>query len=390
MTTSMTAFSSSRRLAADVMRPAQLDVADVAVWRAMQAAEPAFASPLMGPDFAQAVGAVRDDARVAVFRQDGATVGFLAFHQRPSGFARPIGAPFCDYHALVSDGRASFDAGEALAAAGLGRLRLTGLVDPFGQFADAVTERTTAHRIVLADTAETYLEALRVGSQNRFKNHRRYRRAMAKDLGPVRLVAHDAEPAPFEQLLAWKQRQIAETGLHDFLGADWAQGLMARLHQTRGGAFEGLMISLYAGERLVAAHFGVRLGDWFHPWIGAVDPALKAYSPGLVHQIEAIGAMAELGLRTYDLGASNDHWKRMFAFDQVTVGAGMATASSIAGRIARSCEPVWRTPGAGRLRRRLDQINAVELTLGGRLQGAVHAALRGAGRRRDHDQMTRS
>jgi CelD/BcsL family acetyltransferase involved in cellulose biosynthesis len=389
MTTRMRATSTSRRLVADVVRPAELAAADIAAWRAMQAAEPAFASPLLGPDFAMAVGGVRADARVAVFRQGGETVGFLAHHRRPSGFARPIGAPFCDYHALVCDPGAALDVGEALAAAGLGRLRLTGLVDPFGQFEAAVAERTLAHRIILADTGQNYLDALRAASQNRFKNHRRYRRAMEQDLGPVRLVAHDADPTAFNRLMAWKRRQIAESGVHDFLGADWAVTLMRRLHAARGGAFEGLMVSLYAGDRLVAAHFGVRLGDWFHPWIGAFDPALKAYSPGLVHQIEAIGAMSGLGLRTYDLGAGNDHWKQMFAMDHIEVGSGLATATSLTGRIARSCDLVWSTPGAGRVRRRLDQINAVELTLGGRLQGAVHAvgSLRG---RRDHELTLRS
>ena len=392
MTAQMTSSFRSPRLVADVVRPADLAAADAASWRAMQAAEPTFASPLLGPDFALAVGEVRDDARVAVFRRDGETIGFLAHHRRPSGFARPIGAPFCDYHALVSHRGSTPDVGEALAAADLDRLRLTGLVDPFGRFEDAVTERTTAHRIVLADTAQAYLDALWAGSQNRFKNHRRYRRALEQDLGPVRLVAHDADPAAFGALMGWKRRQIAESGLHDFLGPDWARALMRRLYETRGGAFEGLMVSLYAGERLVAAHFGVRLGDWFHPWIGSVDPDLKAYSPGLVHQIGAIGAMTGLGLRVYDLGASNDHWKQMFALDRVMIGAGLATAPTLGGRFAKSFESVWTAPGAGRVRRRLDQISAVELTFSGRLQGAVHAmsTLGDRGRRREQTPMTRS
>jgi CelD/BcsL family acetyltransferase involved in cellulose biosynthesis len=392
MTANMSAISTPDRLIADVVRPADLAAGDVATWRAMQAAEPAFASPLMGPDFARAVGEVRDDARVAVFRRGGETSGFLAYHLRPSGFARPIGAPFCDYHALVCAPGAPLDMGEALAAAGLGRLRLTGLIDPFGQFTDAISERTTAHRIVLADTSQAYLDALRAGSQNRFKNHRRYHRALEQDLGAVRLVAHDADPSAFDTLMTWKRRQIAGSGLHDFLGPEWARALMQGLYKTRGGELEGLMVSLYAGERLVAAHFGVRLGDWFHPWIGAVDPDLKAYSPGLVHQIEAIGAMTGLDLRVYDLGPSNDHWKQMFAMDRVQIGAGLATAPTLGGRFAKSFDQVWTAPGAGRVRRRLDQISAVELTLGGRLQGAVHAmsALGDRGRRREQTPMTRS
>jgi len=368
----------SSQLTADLVRPADLAVADVAAWRAMQAAEPAFASPLLGVEFAQAVGRVRDDARVAVFRRRGETIGFLAFHQRPSGFARPIGAPFCDYHALISRADGGLTIGEALTAAGLHRLRLTGLVDPFGRFGDAVAEQTPAHRIVLTDGAETYLTSLRTQSQHRFKNHRRYSRALERDLGPVRLVAHDGSTASYDLLMDWKRRQIAETGVHDFLGADWARALMRGLFQDQAGDLRGLMISLYAGDRLVAAHFGVAQNGWFHPWIGAFDPALKAYSPGLVHQIDAVAAMTGLGLSVYDLGAGSDHWKSMFALVQTTVGSGLATAPSFSGRLGGAVDRLWRAPMGGRLRRRFDQISAVELTLGGRLQGAA-LALRRAG-----------
>src|ERR1700761_3089936 len=91
------------KLEAEIVHPAELSRVDIAAWRRLQAAEPAFGSPLLGPDFAQAVGAVRPDARVAVYRRAGHAIGFLAHHRRPGGFARPIGAPFCDYHALVSD-----------------------------------------------------------------------------------------------------------------------------------------------------------------------------------------------------------------------------------------------------------------------------------------------
>jgi CelD/BcsL family acetyltransferase involved in cellulose biosynthesis len=369
-------------LTADVLRPSELSSGDIAAWRRFQALEPAFGSPLLGADFAQAVGEVRPDARVAVFRRGGDAVGFLAHHRRPSGFARPIGAPFSDYHALISDARAPVDQGEALEAAGIDRLRLTGLIDPFHGPDDGVTGRAWAHRIVLTDTAEAYLDALGRGSRNRLKNHRRYRRALEQAIGPVRLVARDHDPAAFERLIAWKRRQIQLTGAHDFLGVDWTAALMRRLYETRTPGFEGLMVSLYAGKRLVAAHFGVRQGDWFHPWLGAFDPDLRAYSPGLVHQIEAIGAMPELGLRTYDLGPSNDHWKQMFTTGGVWIGSGLATRPSLGGQIAKAGDQVWRAPLIGRLRARLDQIASLELTLAGRLQGAAHAVAAQRGRRR--------
>lgn len=362
---------------AEVVRTADLSDADVAAWRRLQAAEPAFGSPLLGPDFAQAVGAVRGDARVAVYRRDGRAIGFLPHHRRPGGFGRPIGAPFCDYHGLVGEAGAGLDRAEALQAAGLGALRLTGLVDPNGVFADSVKTRAWAHRIVIKTTAQDYLDELWRASGNRRKNYRRYQRGLEKALGPVRIVSPD--PAALERLIDWKRVQIERTGVHDFLSVGWAETLMRRLWDAHGETFDGLMVSLYAGPRLVAAQFGVRQGGWFHPWIGGFDPDLAEHSPGFVHQVEAIAAMPDLGLHTYDLGPGADHWKRMFAQDGVWVGAGLATAPSTAGLIARSREQIWSAPLVGaaplfsRARNRLDQIAALELTMGGRLRGAARA-----------------
>ncbi len=167
--------------------------------------------------------------------------------------------------------------------------------------------------------------------------------------------------------------------MQDFLRAAWTRRLLKRLFDAREGTFQGVMFSLYAGESLVCGHFGVRLGEHFHPWIGASDPELRAHSPGMIHQWMAIEAMPALGLRTYDLGPGFDHWKRMFAQSALPVNAGLATAQSPAGRLASSCDKVWSLPplsrieAAGRLRRRLDQIAVTELTLGGRVHGVVNA-----------------
>ena len=95
-------------------------------------------------------------------------------------------------------------AAEALQAARLGALRLTGLIDPFDSFGDAVTTRMPAHRIVLASTSEAYLAALWAGSGNRLKNYRRYRRSLEKAAGPLRVVGDDRDAEHLcERLLSY-------------------------------------------------------------------------------------------------------------------------------------------------------------------------------------------
>ncbi|HZK99399.1 MAG TPA: GNAT family N-acetyltransferase [Caulobacteraceae bacterium] len=361
-----------------VLHPSDLSDSDAGQWSDMQAATPAFATPLVGPQFARAVGEVRGDARVAIFRRGRRTVGYLAHHRRPTGFARPIGAPFSDYHALVTAPGETLDAGEALRGAGLGAFRFSGLIDPAGLFDDSVRERTTGFRIVLNTRPEDYLDALAAGSRNRGQNFRRYSAKLRRELGDPRIVAsHDQ--TTFDALLDWKREQIRRTGVQDFLGTDWAQALLQRLFDTREGNFQGFTISLFAGSTHLCSHFGVRLDDHFHPWIGASNPDFRLHSLGLVHQWMAIEAMPSLGLTTYDLGPGFAHWKSLFAEGGVSVGAGLATTPTLGGRVAGTVDDLWALPAVsaipavGRLRRRMDQIALTRLTLGGRIQSLMEA-----------------
>lgn len=364
-------------LKAETYHPVDLPESDVVAWRALCASRTDFANPLLGPDFALAVGAVRDDARVTVWRWPERVAGFLAHHRRPGGLARPIGAPLSDYHALVA--APGLDAEQALTVAGLAAYRFTGLIDPNHAFGASAVAEHEAYQITLNGSAETYLEALRVESPKRFKNYRRLDHKMDRELGAISVRAPDRDPAAFDQLIAWKRAQLARTGAHDFLRPAWTRALMASLFGRDSGEFQGLMINLYAGERLVAGHFGIRLGGVYHPWIASTDPELGAWSPGQVFLQRAIAVMPELGLTTYDLGPGHDHYKRPYALDTRVISEGAAVSAGSRGLMALASEQAWALAGANRaglvgsLRRRLDVITATDLSLADRAQGLADA-----------------
>lgn len=364
-------------LTAETFHPSALPQADIATWRALCASRPEFANPLMGPDFALAVGAVRPDARVTVWRWPGRTAGFLAYHRRPGSFARPIGAPLSDYHGLVAE--QGLDADEALAEAGLSVYRFTGLTDPNRAFAGFVASERESFVIELETTAEAYLEALRAASPKRFKNYRRLDHKLDREVGTLTMTGADRDQAAFDTLLRWKREQLTRTGAHDFLSPVWTRDLLQALFERRDGDFQGLMVNLYAGDRLVAGHFGIRQGGVYHPWIASTDPELAAWSPGQVFLGRAIAAMTEMGLTTYDLGPGHEHYKRPYALSTRTIGEGVATAANLGGRAAQMSEQAWSLAGAhgqgavGKLRRRLDIIASTELSFAGRARGVVQA-----------------
>lgn len=364
-------------LSAETFHPSDLSETDISTWRMLCASRPEFASPLMGPDFALAVGKVRPDARVTVWRWPGRTAGFLAYHRRPGSYARPIGAPLSDYHGLVAE--QGLDADEAMAVAGLSVYRFTGLTDPNSAFAGCGAVQRESFVIELETTAEAYLEALRAASPKRFKNYRRLDHKLDREVGELSIRGADRDQAAFDTLLRWKREQLARTGAHGFLNADWTQGLLQSLFERQEGDFQGLMVNLYAGDRLVAGHFGIRRGGVYHPWIASTDPDLAAWSPGQVFLGRAIAAMPEMGLTTYDLGPGHEHYKRPYALTTRMIGEGVATAANLGGRAAQVSEQAWSLAGAhgqgpvGRLRRRLDIIASSELSFTGRARGLAQA-----------------
>ena len=353
-------------LHADVVRPDALGADVLEAWRAMAAATPAFASPLLGPQFACAVGAVRDDAHVAVFRRGEQIVGLLAHHRRPGGLARPVGAPWSDRHALLTFPGAVLDWREALAAAGLSAYRYTALLDPHGVFADVgAWDAESAYSIAPAQPGEAYWEQLRAGSPKRFKNIRRLEHKLDREEGPLEMVWGDRSPDALALLVRWKREQFRRTGLHDVLHPAWSRALMGEVFAADDPAFSGLLVTLRARGRVIAAHFGVRGLDTYHPWLAAYDPDFAAASPGLVFLSMAVRGMGEAGLARYELSGGSAHYKTVFASGEELLASGAAER--------REGAPRARSPLMRKLGRRLDHIAQTEITLGGRLQGVASA-----------------
>ncbi len=362
-------------LTAETVRPADLTAKDRAAWMALRGSADAFQSPLLGPDFAEMVGRVRADAAVAVIRRSGRAIGFLPHHRRPQGLARPIGAPFADYHALVAE--PGLDGIAALKLSGLREYRFSALVDPHGAFPKGEAPNEEAYAIALergeAGGAD-HLEALRAGSPKRFKNVRRLDHKMEREVGPVALISPDHDRSTFDMMFAWKRAQFLRTGLTDVFSAPWARGLMGRLFEAREGRLRGQMITLQVAGRPAVMHFGVREGDRYHPWIAAQDEALAAYSPGQVFLWRAIEAMPSMGLYWYDLAAGHDHYKTPYASRTIPIGEGsVRIAPGLEAEAWRLAETALGVGGVSRIRRRLDQIVSVELTLEGRLRGLAQA-----------------
>ena len=85
-----------------VQQPRQLSDLDWAAWAQMRAKNPDIHSPYFHPDYTRLLAELRPDVRIVCqYDADGTPVAFLPVQGQR--FARPVGAPMSDYHAIITN-----------------------------------------------------------------------------------------------------------------------------------------------------------------------------------------------------------------------------------------------------------------------------------------------
>ncbi|MFN3911283.1 GNAT family N-acetyltransferase [Hyphomonas sp.] len=342
-----------------IVRPGDLGAGDIAAWNGLRAAHPDYDTPLLSPAFAQCIGRVRRDARVALIEDTAGLAAAFAFHKRPDGLGRPIGAPFCDYSGPVVREGLTLSLRQITAMAGLGGYRTNSLLDPWNVFE---AERTGAVRSQLVRmqglAPADYLEQRRAQHPKRFKNFRRLESQMGRDGHQLTLTWGPLDDRLKAALYGFKSSQYRLSGLVDLVHAPKARALLDVVAADPAGFQAGL----WAGDELVSADFGFREGDAFHPWIAAFNPAFGQYSPGNLLQKQVIEQMGAMGLQSYDLAEGHDHYKKYFTNSGRTIHCADIAVAGWRGLALSAQAGLWRALGAdaggsaaGRLKRRIDQ-----------------------------------
>jgi CelD/BcsL family acetyltransferase involved in cellulose biosynthesis len=300
----------------------------------MQAQTPSLASPFLCPEFAVAVGAFRPGARVAVLADGADTVGFFPFEKRRLGVGAPIGAGLSDCQGLVHAPGLEWDAAELLAACRISAWNFDHLVAgqrPFERYQAAVAASPV---IDLAGGFEAYHAMLRARSRQLSSNVARKARKLGREAGDVRFVLDSRDGAALGTFMSWKSDQYRRTGRGDRFDQPWIVGLVEQLLSTRTEAFSGQFSCLYAGDALVAAHFGIRSSQVLADWFPAYATGFGAYSPGLIMHLRMAEEAAAAGVRQIDLGKGAKRYKEALKTGDIFVGEGIVTRRSPLGAAA--------------------------------------------------------
>ncbi|GAA1009347.1 GNAT family N-acetyltransferase [Streptomyces thermogriseus] len=313
-----------------VYRPGELSAADRAAWTAMQSKAhlhglEELANPFLSPEFALAVGSCRRGVRIAVIRERGEPAAFFPFQRTATGVGRAIGLGLSDCQGLVHRPGFTWDARELLRACKLAIWEYDHLVagqEPF----EAGATGTFASPVMDVDQGyDVYLRELRARSPSFLRGTRAKERRLGRDVGPVRYVHDERDPAVLRTLMSWKSAQYRRTGRSDRFAHAWITALVTRLFHTRSDPFAGILSVLYANGRPVAAHFGLRTERVLSSWFPAYDPAYGRFSPGLIMYLHMAEAAADDGIAHIDLGRGQKRYKDSLKTRELHVSEGWVT-----------------------------------------------------------------
>jgi CelD/BcsL family acetyltransferase involved in cellulose biosynthesis len=300
----------------EVLRGGALAPALERRWRELQDADPALASPYLCPELTAAAAAVRDDVHVGVLREGGEIVGFFPFQRSTDEDGTVVAAGVSDYQAVIAARGVRWSAEELLRGCGLRSWSFTYLVTGQEPFRPFHNQLFTFAAMDLSRGYAAWAHERRAAGSRLIKDTERHRRRLEREAGPLRFeldVAAPANLAVLHQLMGWKSAQYQRTGKTDWFAIPWVRDLLEALLTTRADGFSGLLSALWAGDRLVAAHFGIRSRHVWHWWYPAYDRGLARNSPGLVLDLLMAEQAPALGIRRIDLGKVCEHKKRLMS-----------------------------------------------------------------------------
>jgi len=347
----------------ETIHPKELGPAEIARWRAHQRALDYLRSPYLTPDWAQLIGALRDDARICVL-EDG--MGFLAVQRLSRFAAMGLGAPIADYQGLIAERALTLDAGALCRELRVGRIDLVNAAP------GSIKSPAGADASWIADVSggrDLYEAALRARRAEFVRQTDKKARKFARESGELEIRARSTERMDFETLIRWKNDQLQRSGQPLIWAKPWVRQALEACFERDTPDFGGALFTLHASGKLAAAAFCIRSASVLHLWLLGHDDRFDRFSPG-IHLTRAIVHWAgDHGFAEVDFGAGDYQYKRQLSTRQRMLERGVMAGASLSGALRRTAHglrarmerlPQERLAALpGRAMRRLDLMRAL-------------------------------
>lgn len=307
----------------DLVRPDEITDDLAARWRAIQDMRDELQNPFFSPDFTKIVGRVRDDVEVAILERDGEIAGFFPFHRKRFGIGAPIGAQICDYQGPIAVPDLTLEAGPLLKGCRLAAYDFNHALrsEPMFQTASYIDHASPVIDL-RAGGFEAWRADRKAATGKAITQTERKRRKIEREIGPLVYTAEDSDPAAWETMVAWKNASLHAVGARSILEVPWTLRVLETIRDTRTAAFAGMLSTLRAGDRLIAAHFGMRSARVWHWWFPTYDHRLTNMSPGLCLLWACARWTDDQAVDRIDLGRGTQEFKRQFGNTAVPLCEG--------------------------------------------------------------------
>ena len=243
---------------------------------------------------------------------------------------KPVGTFLSDFHGIVSANDAEFDLIDILRACKLIAWDFAHVPLSQSYFRRWIDRTLPSSQINLDGGYANYIAGKRASGSDLIERVAYKERRLGREIGPITFLTNECNTSVLDKVLTWKSAQYVRTGLFDFLRPSWTRALLRNMHQIQTEAFAGVLSALYAGDHLVAGHFGIRSRNVLHHWFHSYDPAFGKYSPGLVLTLKTAENAPQLKIRVIDLGGEMQPFKARFATGSVTLAAGSVALPALA------------------------------------------------------------
>lgn len=309
-----------------VVRPGELGPGELARWRQMQESQPRLQSPFLAPEFVLAVGRSRPTARVAVLQDSQEIVGFFPHDVRHRVVGVPIGAGISDCQGLIHRPGLLWDPVRLLRACRLAVWEFDHLMADQAPFAPYHTHRVGSPIMDLSKGYRSYVDD-RMRSGDAIRQAMRKQRGMVRDLGEERFEWEDRDA--LVALRRWKSAQYRRTQQYDRFSTPWIAAVLDDLLHSSAPGCRAVVSTIYAGDRPVAAHLGLRSRSVLAYWFPSYDPELSKYSAGILLCLRMAEAGAAEGIDHIDLGKSAALYKNRLRNDELPVAEGSVGRSRV-------------------------------------------------------------
>lgn len=304
-------------------------------WHRVQQERPEYANPFLAPGFACAVGTVRDTVRVAVLTGDDGPAGFFAYEEGRFAVGHRVGRDLSDHQAVVTRPDLHWDPQALLAGCGLRELNLMNYPRALLPAGTAQVRAYSSPVIDLRRGYEHYAAERRTASRRHVQSIWRKQRKLEREVGELRFVFNERSQEALTTVMRWKSAQYAELGEWDRFADPDNVALLRHLSDTKEIGCAGILSVLYAGDRIAAAHFGLRSEKVLCSWFPTYNIELAAYSPGILLHFLMAEAAASAGVETFDMGRGEHRYKDEIKNGEIALAQGRLFADSPAGWVHR-------------------------------------------------------